>query len=249
MAATGAQIDSARMSQANAAQDLLKAPIDRARAAQALRVDQALQDATIRKGIADAGKAEVEELAARIKARYPEMSESQALASARYVNMDEGNKLYEGALKKGYKPDALGNKLTFMLEKIPGFGQETADWIRSPMAEQAALGERVYKAGQLRAETGAGDRATEGPDVRTRTFPSPFTTDSPERREQLRRIRQEQIAVQRRIAGPGAEPQLPPGLTPAGARAQAKAAIARNPTKRAAVLERLKALGVDTTGL
>ena len=50
-------------------------------------------------------------------------------------------------------------------------------------------------------------------------------------------------------APPAAAPKaLPGGMTPAGARAQAKAAIAAG-KPRGAVIQRLKELGVDTTGL
>ena len=193
------------MGRAKAAADLRQAPIDQARAQEALRVEKALADAEIRKGLATADTAEAEATAAKLKAKYPQLTEGQALAMARYVNMDEGNLLYEDALKDGYRPDAMGNKAMFLLDKVPLIGQEAADWIRSPVAEQAALGERIYKAGQLRAETGAGDRATEGPDVKTRTFPSPFTADTQRRREQLRRVRRRQIAAQRITAGGGAD--------------------------------------------
>ena len=238
MQATGENIESANISQA--------------RGRTQARVESALADATIRKGMAEARSAEINATAAALKAKYPQLSEYQAVAAARYINMDEGNRLYENALARGYKPDALGNRVTYMLEKIPFGGQELADWLRSPLAEQADLGVRLYKAGQRRAETGQAGPKEEGPEVRTRTFPSPFAVDTKERREQLRRVRLRQIAAQRATAGAAAEATqiggLPPGVTPAEARAQAVSAI-KDGKPRAAVLQRLQQMGVSTEGL
>ncbi len=172
-------------------------------------VDQATQQATIDKILADSKKATAEAAAADLKSRYPELTQGQAVALSRYVNMFEGNKLYERAIKEGYRPSAFGNKITTTLDKIP-LGQDIADSFRSPEAQEAVIGERTYKAGQLRSETGAAGPKEEGPEVRTRTFPSAFGPDDRKRQAYLREIRRNQMAAQRIGSGPGVDLIYPP---------------------------------------
>lgn len=246
--ATQEQIESAGVNQAEGMQSILTAPITRARQATALQVDQATRDAQIRKALADANSAELENQIKALAAKYPNLQADQITTAARYNLMKAGEGLYQGALKKGYKPDALGNKVTYMLDKIPGIGTDVANLIRDPKAEQAQLGERNFTGGALRQETGAGGPKEERPELRSRYFTTPFMADTPDIRASLQKIRQQQIDTARRASGPLATPQLPPGLTPAGARSQAKAAIAAG-KPRAVVLKRLQDMGVDIQGL
>ena len=256
-------INASRMSQAATAQDLLKAPIDRARAVTSLSVERALADAEIRKGLATADKAELEAIAARVKARYPDLSEAQATAAARVVLMEEGNKLYGKARTQGFEPTSGMNRIASLAKAVPIAGEGLADFIRTPVQERAALGERLFTEGALRTVTGAAGPAGERPEVKSQYFPTPWQSGDRNLRRELEEVRARQIATIRNVAGPAVvgapaattltptprgPPQLPPGLTPAGARAQAKAAIAAG-KPRAAVLDRLRKLGVDTTGL
>lgn len=253
-------INASRMSQATAAADLRKAPTDLARAQVALGVDRAIADAEIRKAIAQADISEQEAVAARIKARYPQLTEAQATAAARVVLMEEGNKLYASARKQGFEPTNMMNRLASVAKAVPVAGEGLADIIRSPAQERAALGERLFTEGALRTVTGAAGPKEERPEVRTQYFPSPWQSPNRQTRNDLEAIRNRQIATIRNVAGPAASPattlpktergppKLPPGLTPAGARAQARAAIAAG-KDRALVLQRLQQLGVDTTGL
>lgn len=251
MGATGESIESANVNQAQGRT--------------ALAVDSAVVSSDIDKRRADAERAKteaerakIEIEAARLKARYPEMTDAQRTAAARAVVMQRGEALYQKALKQGYKPEALGNKVTDALSNLPwNIGDPAADFLRDPKAEMAVQGERLFTEGALRTMTGAAGPKEERPQTKMQYFPNPWQSGSPDLRRDLEALRKEQIETARRAAGPAlsvtpraaaAPKALPAGLTPAGARAQAKAAIAAG-KPRAAVLQRLRDLGVDTTGL
>ena len=152
---TEASIDSARASQALAGETLKTAPIARANAASDLTVAQATEKARIEKMLAEAETAKYGAQMAALAAKYPDASATQILAAARYAGMRQGDIEYEKALREGYQPSAMGNKLTHMLNKIPGIGDESANSIRDEKARKAALARRLFSAGMLRQETGA----------------------------------------------------------------------------------------------
>lgn len=208
-------IQSANMSQATAAADLAKAPIDRARAAQALKVDQATTPAQIAITQAEAERKQIELEKLRKERGFLTPQEQQALAANRVVLMIEGERQYKRALERGYRPDALGNKVTALLDKVPIVGKEAATLLRDPKAELAVQGERTFRQGALRSLTGAGDRKEEGPTVGEIYFPSPFQSNDKELRDQLAALRARQIATMKTAAGPALAPEQGATLPPA----------------------------------
>ena len=198
---TEASIDSARASQALAGETLKTAPIARANAASDLTVAQATEKARIEKMLAEAETAKYGAQMAALAAKYPDASATQILAAARYAGMRQGDIEYEKALREGYQPSAMGNKLTHMLNKIPGIGDESANSIRDEKARKAALARRLFSAGMLRQETGAVAADKELLDVEDRFFGTPFSVDSRSLKDINRRARSAQISAQRRAAG------------------------------------------------
>lgn len=241
MAAQGASIDSARASQAQIAQNLT--------------VDRATTAAQIEKTIADAQRTQLELQKAMQQKGFLDLKEQQALAAARAVLMMSGEKMYGESVRKGYEPTAMRNKIASVAEGMPfvpeAMARGVSDWIRDPNAEVARQGERVFTEGALRTVTGSAGPKEERPQTQVQYFPSAWQSRNPRLRSDLAALRKQQLATAKAVAGPAlgaSQPALPDGLTPAGARAQAKAAIAAG-KPRAAVLKRLKDLGVDTTGL
>lgn len=206
-----ASIDSARASQAVAGETLKSAPIDRARDVESLAVQRATRDAEIRKAIATADSAELELEIKRLASKYPNVTSDQITTAARYNLMKQGNDMYENALRKGYKPDALGNKVTYLLDKIPGIGTDVASMLRNETAQEAQLGARIFGGGALRQETGAGGPQGERPEIMSRYFTTPFMPDTKTLRGSLSKLRKQQIETARRASGPLAVAEsLPP---------------------------------------
>lgn len=249
-----ASIDNARASQAVAGETLKTAPITRANAASDLNVARATEDARIRKELASADVVEQQAVAARLKAKYPDLTEQQSLAAARYILMDEGEKLYQTALKSGYEPTSGGNRVASVAKNLPFVGNEDlADLIRDPISERAAAGERLFTAGALRQETGMGGPKEERPGITRQYYPTAWQSKNPRFRKELEAVRRRQIATMRTVAGPavaegGVAAEVPKGMTPQAVLQQAKAAIAAG-KDRAGVIAKVRAMGIDPKGL
>jgi hypothetical protein len=251
-------IRSSRLGQAATAADLAKAPVDKARAETALTVDQATADANIRKAVAQAEIAEFDALKARFQAQYPQLTEAQATAAARVVLMEEGNRIYNEARRKGYEPTATTNRLASMAAAIPVAGPGLSDVVRSPLEERAALGERLFTEGALRTVTGAAGPKDERPEVKGQYFPTPWQSPDRKTREELDRVRARQIQTIRGVAGPAAEGgklALPGGAPrtvttlrkPTASMLQQYKLVP--PDKRREARQRFEAAGYDISGL
>lgn len=251
---TEASITNAYVNAAQGQAALEKAPIDKANAASDLNVARATEDARIRKELASADVVEQQAVAARLKAKYPDLTEQQSLAAARYILMDEGEKLYQTALKSGYEPTSGGNRIASVAKNLPFVGNEDlADLIRDPISERAAAGERLFTAGALRQETGAGGPKEERPGITRQYYPTAWQSKNPRFRKELEAVRRRQIATMRTVAGPavaggGVSAEVPKGMTPQAVLQQAKAAIAAG-KDRAGVIAKVRAMGIDPKGL
>jgi hypothetical protein len=212
--ATEASTASSRISQAVAGANLKQAPIDTARAATALSFESAVKDARIRKELAEAETADLALAAAKVKKRYPELSATQSTAAARYILMDRGESVYQQAVKKGYEPTDMRNRLASMARGIPMFGANLADVIADPNAELAELGKQSYTEGALRTVTGAAAPGDERPTTAKQYFPTEWQSKNETLRRELAETRRAQRESMKAIAGPavgGGAAEVPSG--------------------------------------
>ena len=251
--ATEASTASSRASQAVAGANLAQAPIDKARAATALSFENAVKDARIRKELAEAETADLALAAAKVKARYPELSATQSTAAARYILMDRGETIYQKALKAGFEPTTLRNQVASVVRGVPKFGRSLAEWVADPSAELAEVGKQSFNEGALRTVTGAAGPSEERPETARQYFPTEWQSKNASLRKELAETRRAQRESMKAIAGPavvggGVAGEVPKDMTPQAVLQQAKAAIAAG-KDRAGVIAKVRAMGIDPKGL
>ena len=200
--ATEASTASSRASQAVAGANLAQAPIDKARAATALSFENAVKDARIRKELAEAETADLALAAAKVKARYPELSATQSTAAARYILMDRGETIYQKALKAGFEPTTLRNQVASVVRGVPKFGRSLAEWVADPSAELAEVGKQSFNEGALRTVTGAAGPSEERPETARQYFPTEWQSKNASLRKELAETRRAQRESMKAIAGP-----------------------------------------------
>lgn len=198
---TEASIANAYVNAAQGQAALERAPYDKASAKSDATVASATEQARIRKMIADADDAEAKAELSKLAAKYPGATTEQLLAASRYAGMLAGELDYQKALKRGYDPDAFGNKVTHLIGRVPWFGADVADMLRDEKATLATVAKRNTSAALLRQETGAAAKDPELIDVEARLFGSPFSVDSRETRASRARTRAAFRGAQKKGAG------------------------------------------------
>lgn len=157
---------------------------------------------------AQAARAELELAALRKKQETGDLDykEQQALAASRAENMAYGEAIRRLALEQGYDPTSPRNKFAAVAGAIPFAGSSLSALIKDPVSEEAAVGEKSFVEGALRAATGAGTNVKERPETKEIYFPNPWSSMPPEALKRLDQKRLNQIIAQSQIAGPALAP-------------------------------------------
>ena len=148
------------------------------------------------------GRREVLKVAPKTPATQ-RFTDAQTINAQRAARMLAGQRNYEAALKRGYNPTSLRNKIASVGGMLPlGLGLPTQMFIRNPVSEMGLTGETQFTEGALRAATGAGLNKEERPVTEIQLFPTPFSSGDPINTAALNRDREGILATAVRAAGP-----------------------------------------------
>lgn len=261
-------VQNRRLQMGATAEGMESADVNQAQGRTSLAVDTAVIPSDIQKRRADSTKAQIDALEANVRSRTPggfATAEERQTAYHYGVLQDSENRI-RGALMKDKKAEAAP-LLPELMERIP-LGDVFANYITDPERRIVRTNQMDMLDSALWLTTGAAYTPKQLEIKYRGYFPQPG--DDPATRKEKAEKLNNMIALARRRAamglsapggdgpagpngptgpsGPSGPKTLPAGMSAAGARAQAKAAIAAG-KPRDKIIERLRQMGVDVTGL